>query len=75
MRIGLAVALALLLSACASEPAAQPVSVCPPVAAYTKADEVALADAVSALPPDNPLIGAMLDYGRLRAAALACASP
>lgn len=75
MRIGLAVSLGLLLCACASEPAAQPVLLCPPVKTYTKAEEAALADAVGALRAGNPLIGAMLDYGRLRAAARACANP
>ena len=47
--------------------------ICPPVKAYSKAEEAALAKAVAALDSRNPLIGAMLDYGRLRAAARACA--
>jgi hypothetical protein len=73
MRFRSAVFLGLLLSACASEPAAQPVPICPPVKIYAKAQESALANAIAALPADSPLIGAMLDYARLRAAARACA--
>ena len=72
-RIVIAV-LAFGLCGCAStEPAATSAAICPPVKAYSKAEEAALAKAVAALDSRNALIGAMLDYGRLRAAARACA--
>lgn len=64
---------ALLLAGCATTPSATPASVCPPVKTYTQTEQDALAAAVAALPAGNPLTGAMLDYGRLRAAARACA--
>jgi len=73
-RIVIAV-LAFGLCGCAStEPGAtSAAAICPPVKAYAKAEQAALAEAIAALSPSNPLIGAMLDYGRLRAAARACA--
>jgi hypothetical protein len=46
---------------------------CPPIAAYTLAQEQALAASVSALKPDDPLVGAMADYLALRKSARACA--
>jgi hypothetical protein len=72
MRALLITASVLLLAGCAAMPAAAPVAQCPPVKVYSQAEQDALATAVAALPPENPLIGAMLDYGRLRAAARAC---
>ena len=74
MRMLLFAASALLLIGCAT-PAAAPTSVCPPVKVYSRSQQDALAAAVASLPPDSPLIAAMLDYGRLRAAARACAKP
>jgi hypothetical protein len=74
MRAIVFAASAFLLTACAGTPVAAPPA-CPPVKTYSQADQNALAAAVTALPPDNPLIGVMLDYGRLRAAARVCAKP
>lgn len=62
---------ALLFGGCATHPAAVPA--CPPVKAYSAAQEKALGAAVAALPPDSPLVGAMADYGAERAALRACA--
>lgn len=45
---------------------------CSPVAAYSLAQEQALGQAVTALQPDNPLVGAMADYLALRKSARAC---
>jgi hypothetical protein len=64
---------ALLLAGCTTAQPSAPE--CPPVKIYSQTEQNALAVAVAGLPPDNPLIGAMLDYGRLRAAASACAKP
>lgn len=70
----------LLLSGCAagvmsSDPAPPAVSlspVCPAVKNYTPDEQKALAKAVAALPADSPIIGAMGDYSRMRAASRAC---
>lgn len=66
-----------IIGGCTTTPkpiAAPPVAVaCIPVAEYTPEQEKALAAALEALPATNPLVGAMIDYGRLRAAARACA--
>lgn len=49
-----------------------PHAACPPVAAYTLAQEQSLAGAVRSLPADSPLVGAMADYLALRKSARAC---
>lgn len=48
-------------------------AVCPPVVAYTVDQEQAMAKALEALKPDDPLVGATADYIALRKAARACA--
>lgn len=72
------------LSACASPQArvetatavaaSKPVAAvtCLPMATYPLAQERALAAAVAALPPDSPLVQAVIDYGALRKANRAC---
>lgn len=69
----------LVLSGCASGDASSsnppPVSmapVCPAVKTYTLDEQKALAKAVAALPADSPIIGALGDYSRMRAASRAC---
>ena len=65
----------VLGAACAGGGGAPAVTVtvsCPPLKTYALADERALGAAVAALPPGSPLIGAMADYGALRAADRAC---
>ncbi len=67
---------ALALAACATAPVVSAPTVavvCPPITTYTAAQETAMAQALSALPTGSPLATAMADYGKLRAAARACA--
>ena len=63
----------LTLCGCAASPvvAVQAPS-CLPMVTYTKTQETALADALSALNEANPLVGAMGDYGAMRDADRAC---
>lgn len=64
--------LALILAGCVTLPPAQPApsarAPCVPVVYYSTEKEGALADAIAALKPDNPLVGAMADYLWLRKA-------
>lgn len=73
----------LLLAGCATAPqtatiSAEPVTqtvaktICPPIISYTQVQESALAAAIKMLPADSPLVGAMVDYGQLRATIRAC---
>jgi hypothetical protein len=66
----------LLLCGCATQQAPKPVAVtttvCVPLKTWTPAQEAAMADALQALEPANPLVGAMTDYGAMRAADRAC---
>jgi hypothetical protein len=66
----------LMLAACGttqSAPAAPMFSVaCPPLTTYTPAQEADLAAALIMLDQANPLVQAMTDYGKLRAADRAC---
>lgn len=48
--------------------APKPATACPPLTAYTVEQEHALADAIRALPPDDPLVGMTADYIALRKA-------
>lgn len=70
MRAIVFAAAALMLASCATAPPDAPPPACPPVKAYSQSEQNALAVAIAALPPDNPLIGATLDYGRLRDAVI-----
>lgn len=65
---------ALILAACATHPAPQPValSACPPLPVYSPARQKALSDALKALDPSNPLNGMVVDYERMRDADRAC---
>lgn len=77
-------AVAILLAGCVTEappvisdkpaPLAIVQTVCPPIKTYSAAEQKAMAGALAALPPNNPLVGAITDYGTLRAAVRACAS-
>lgn len=53
-------------------PLPQTTVVCPPLKAYGLDQEKALAQALAAVPAGSPLVGAMADYGALRAAVRAC---
>ena len=64
----------LSLTACATAPSSF-VVVCPPVMAYDRAFQARLGDEIQRLPPGAALERVMLDYGRLRYQARACASP
>lgn len=76
--IAAAVALPVLVAACAHDqrppPVPPPAIVCPPLKTYTADQEKALAVALAALPAGSPLVGAMADYGALRATVRACRS-
>jgi hypothetical protein len=64
-------ALLVVLAGCAPGPV--PVTVvCLPQATYTPAEQRAMADAVEALPEGSPLVGVVVDYGKMRAANKAC---
>lgn len=63
-------ALGLALAACAHAPAVQ--TICLPLKPYTAAEQLALAGALASLPETSPLVGAMADYGAMRAADRAC---
>lgn len=74
MRVVLVVTLAFAVArGCATAPAIH--QQCLPMKTYTAAEEHALAGAVRALQADSPLVGAMADYGALRAANRACIHP
>jgi hypothetical protein len=79
LRLAAPVLAFLVLSGCASggssSPNPPPVSltpVCPAVKTYTPDEQKALAKAVAVLPADSPIIGALGDYSRMRAASRAC---
>ena len=67
-------ALALLLSACATQPKPSPVvqapahPLCLPMASYSREEQAKAADELSALPQGAELGRFMVDYGALRAA-------
>lgn len=61
----------IVLYGCAT-PAPAIKVVCVPVAPYTAAEQQRLASEIGALPHDAMLVRAMVDYGRMRAAARAC---
>lgn len=66
--------LALILTGCATTAIAPAdnSAACPAVKVYTEAQQRELSSALAVLPQDSPIISAMIDYGRLRAAARAC---
>jgi len=63
----------LLLSACARVGSDAPPGVCPPVIAYSQAEQARVADEVATLPEDALIIGWLADYAVLREQARACA--
>jgi hypothetical protein len=70
---------ALAITACATtkpSPPPAPPPACIPIRVYTPAEDAAIKSALDALDSGSPLIGALLDYGKLRAAArAACSQP
>lgn len=68
-----AAALAFCVALAACDTTRDVVAVCPPVKAYTRAQQAALAQAMATIPDGGPLALAMLDYEQLRDAARACA--
>ena len=64
-------ALAAVLAGCATTPARR--VVCPSVTPYSAAEQNAAADELERLPEGSTLARFVIDYGRLRAAARACA--
>lgn len=67
----LSLAIAAFLGGCAGDPPDGP-GHCPQVRQYTPSEEKAITRAMQALPPDNPLVNAMLDYEELRDEARLC---
>lgn len=63
-------ALSLVMAGCANLQAVH--NTCIPLKAYSPAERAALAAAVEALEPTNPMVDAMIDYGRMRKADVAC---
>lgn len=66
----LALAACALLGACASIPT--PKAVCLPLKPYTAQEQARLAAAIATLEPGSDIIGAILDYQRMRDADRAC---
>ena len=64
-------ALAMLLSGCAIHAQGLQTS-CIPLVSYSAEQQKALAAALVVIDPSNPLVGAMVDYGQMRAADRAC---
>jgi len=64
----------LLLSACAGDGSEAPPGACPPVVAYSEAEQARVADEVAALPEDALIVGWLADYAVLRDQVRACAS-
>ena len=71
----LAFATAALLASCSRAPtdSAEPAWRCPQVRDYSPTEEKAITKAMQSLPPDHPLVNAMLDYEELRDQARQCA--
>lgn len=67
---------AILPLAGCSDPPPRPIVIgvgnCPSIREYTPTEERAITKAMQALPPDNPLLNAMLDYEDLRDQARIC---
>ena len=63
----------LLLSACAGVGSDVAPDVCPPVVAYSEAEQARVADEVAALPEGTVIVGWLADYAVLREQARACA--
>lgn len=64
----------LLLTACAEVGSDPPHGACPPVVAYSEAEQARVADEVAALPEDALIVGWLADYAVLRDQVRACAS-
>jgi len=62
----------LFLTACAGVGSDTPPGVCPPVVAYSQAEQSRLASEITALPEDTLIIGWLADYAVLRDQARAC---
>ena len=71
-RIALGIA-TLFLTGCAGVGSDTPPGVCPPVVAYSQAEQSRLASEITALPEDTLIIGWLADYAVLRDQARACA--
>jgi len=63
----------LFLSGCAGVGSDTSPSACPPVVAYSEAEQARVADEVAALPEGTVIVGWLADYAVLRDQARACA--
>ena len=62
----------LFLSACAGVGSDTPSKSCPPVVAYSRAEQARVAEEVAALPEGAVIVGWLADYAVLRGQARAC---
>ncbi len=65
----------IFLTACAGVSFDASPSACPPVVAYSQAEQARLAEEVAALPEGALIVGWLADYAVLRDQARACQSP
>jgi hypothetical protein len=67
----------LVLSGCAAinPPVVAVKTMCLPLKAYTPEEQKAAAQAISALPPDSPIVGMVEDYKAMRDSDRACLKP
>ncbi|MCC6006489.1 MAG: hypothetical protein JJU40_02290 [Rhodobacteraceae bacterium] len=63
------------LTACAGVGSDAPPGACPPVVAYSQAEQMRVAEEVEALPDDALIVSWLADYAVLRDQALACQAP
>ena len=66
-------AVTILLTACAGVISDAPPGACPPVVAYSQAEQMRVAEEVAALPEGALIVGWLADYTVLRDQARACA--
>ena len=65
----------IFLTGCATGGSDAPPSACPPVVAYSPAEQARVAEEVAALPEGALIMGWLADYAVLRDQARACRSP
>jgi len=63
------------LTACAGVTSDPPPGACPPVVAYSLAEQMRVAEEIAALPEEAQIVAWLADYAVLRDQARACRSP
>ena len=74
LRVALVIA-TIFLTACAGVSFDAPPGACPPVVAYSRAEQTSVAEEVDALPEGALIVSWLADYAVLRAQAHACQTP